>query len=208
MSEAGSPERPEVILVTRPALDSEAQHDPSPADVLRDVVSHSIGLAMFTASTAVGITQQAVGMLAETGLRATGRGVQAVLDPVLDAVVPRVTDVILDRVNLTEIVLERVDVDAIVAKADMGAIIDRIPIVPIADYVIDEIDLPQIIRQSTGGIATQAINSVRVQSFGADQWIARLTDSIVRRSRRHVDAPGDPESLEQWPEEPSSAERP
>ena len=65
MSASGAPERPEVVLVTRPALDSDAPYDPSPAEVLRDVVSHSIGLAMFTASTAVGITQQAVGMLAE-----------------------------------------------------------------------------------------------------------------------------------------------
>jgi len=203
MSAAQSPERPEVVLVTRPAAGSDTARSASPAEVLREVISHSVGLATFTATTAAEITQQAVGAIAASGLRATYRGAQVVLDPVLDAVVPRVTDAILDRVNLTEIVLERVDIDAIVAKADMNAIIDRVPIVPIADYVIDEIDLPQIIRQSTGGIATQAINSVRVQSFGADQWIARVTDSIVRRTKRRVDAPGDPESLDQWPESPS-----
>jgi hypothetical protein len=153
----------------------------------------------------------------------TQRTVGVVIDPVLDAVVPRVTDVILSRLDLTaivldrvqlepiimralneldltEIVLSRVDVDAIVAKADIEAIIDRVPIVPIADYVIDEIDLPQIIRQSTGGVATEAINSVRVQSFGADQWVARLTDALVRRRHRNVDAPGEPESLRGHPD--------
>ena len=124
-----------------------------------------------------------------------------VVDPILDAVVPRVADAVLDRLDLTQIVLDHVDVDAIVAKADIEAVIDRVPIVPIADYVIDEIDLPQIIRQSTGGVATDAINSVRVQTFGADQWVSRLTDAIVRRRQRNVHAPGDRESHEEMTHE-------
>jgi hypothetical protein len=218
MTETGPAPRPEVVLVTRPAHEASDSTRMTPAQTLREVISHTIGLATFTVTTAASITQQAASAAVATGLQATQRSVGIVVDPILDAVVPRAADVILsrldltgivltrvqlepiimralDELDLTEIVLSRVDIDAIVAKADVEAIIDRVPIVPIADYVIDEIDLPQIIRQSTGGVATEAINSVRVQSFGADQWAARLTDAIVRRRHRDVDAPGDPESL-------------
>jgi hypothetical protein len=218
MSQPVPPQRPEVVLVTRPAADSPNATRISPAQALREVISHTIGLATFTVTTAASITQLAASAAISTGMQVTTRTVGVVVDPVLDAVVPRVADAIvsrldltnivldrvqlepiimraLDELNLTEIVLSRVDVDAIVASADIEAIIDRVPIVPIADYVIDEIDLPQIIRQSTGGVATEAINSVRVQSFGADQWVARLTDALVRRRHRNVDAPGNPESL-------------
>jgi hypothetical protein len=213
------PQRPEVVLVTRPAADSADASRISPAQALREVISHTIGLATFTVTTAASITQQAASVALSTGMHVSQRTLGVVVDPVLDAVVPRVADAILSRLDLTsivldrvqlepiimralneldltEIVLSRVDIDAIVATADIEAIIDRVPIVPIADYVIDEIDLPQIIRQSTGGVATEAINSVRVQSFGADQWIARLTDALVRRQHRNVDAPGNPESLQ------------
>ena len=223
MTQPDPPSRPEVVLVTRPATDSPDSSPVSPAQALREVISHTMGLATFTITTAASITQQAASAALSTGMNVTQRTVGVVVDPVLDAVVPRVADVILSRLDLTtivldrvqlepiimralneldltEIVLSRVDVDAIVAKADIEAIIDRVPIVPIADYVIDEIDLPQIIRQSTGGVATEAINSVRVQSFGADQWVARLTDTLVRRRHRNVDAPGEPESLRGRPD--------
>jgi len=229
MTETGPASRPEVVLVTRPAPEAADSTRMSPAQTLREVISHTIGVATFTVTTAASITQQAASAALTTSLQATQRGVGVVVDPILDAVVPRVADVILsrldltgivltrvqlepiimralDELDLTEIVLSRVDVDAIVAKADIEAVIDRVPIVPIADYVIDEIDLPQIIRQSTGGVATEAINSVRVQSFGADQWVARLTDAIVRRRHRDVDAPGSPESLQGIPDaEPEEA---
>ena len=199
MSQPEPSPRPEVVLVTRPTADQPAPT--SPAHVLRAVISHSIGLATFTVTTAASITQQAVNAAASSGTHVAQRGMSVVIDPILDAVVPRVTDAVLDRLDLTQIVLDHVDVDAIVAKADIEAVIDRVPIVPIADYVIDEIDLPQIIRQSTGGVATDAINSVRVQTFGADQWVSRLTDAIVRRRQRNLQAPREPESHEEVADE-------
>ena len=69
------------------------------------------------------------------------------------------------------------------------------PIVAIADYVIDEIDLPQIIRDSTSGVAGEALDSVRRQGVGADMLLSRVIDSVIRRRERNLDAPGDPLSL-------------
>ena len=130
---------------------------------------------------------------------------------IADAIIERIdlTDIVLDQVDLdrivtraldgldlTQLVIDRVDIDALVAEADIEAVIDRVPIIPLANYVIDEIDLPQIIRDSTGGIATDAMGAVRVQGMGADQFVGRLADRVLlRRRQRKVDAPGDPESL-------------
>jgi hypothetical protein len=110
----------------------------------------------------------------------------------------------LDSLDLTQLVIDRVDIDAIVAEADIDSVIDRVPIIPLANYVIDEIDLPQIIRDSTSGIAGDAMNTVRRQGIGADRLVSRIGDKVVfRRKARRVDAPGQPESLEA-PAEPEA----
>ena len=109
----------------------------------------------------------------------------------LDRVVPIAVNVVVDRIDLTQIVLDRVDIDAIVARANMDEIIDRVPMVDIANYIIDEIDLPKIIRESTGGIATDAVNAARLQSLSLDEFINKIADSVIfRRKSRKVESPG------------------
>ena len=151
--------------------------------------------------------QRIVALLVIAANEAADRIVPAVVDVVVSRIdltglvvdrvdFGRVIGKALDSVDLTQVVLDRVDIDAVIRAADLDAVVDRLPIVEIADYVIDEIDLPQIIRDSTSGIAGDAMNTVRRQSRGADQLVSRLADRIVlRRGGRKVDAPGDPESL-------------
>ena len=107
----------------------------------------------------------------------------------------RVVESALDQLDLTQVVMERVDLDAIVDAVELEPVIDRLPIVEIADYVIEQVDLPQIIRQSTGGVASDAVDAVRMTSYRADTTAARLIDKIMTRRGRALDAPGDPESL-------------
>ena len=69
-------------------------------------------------------------------------------------------------------------------------------VLTLSAFGIDEIDLPQIIRDSTSGIAGDAMNTVRRQGIGADQLVSRLADRVVfRRHGRKVDAPGNAESI-------------
>lgn len=198
--------RGEVVLVTRPA----AVPPPSPLEALREVVSSSVGMATYTASTLVSLVEQTVTTAVTTSVNAAlDRLVPSIADAIIERIdltqvvieqvdLHRVITSALDTLDLTELVLDRVDVDAIVAEADIEAVIDRVPIIPLANYVIDEIDLPQIIRDSTSGIAGDAVNTVRRQSRGADEVVSRLADRIVLRRRgRRVDAPGEPESLAQ-----------
>ena len=102
----------------------------------------------------------------------------------LDAVVPPVVDAIISRINLTEVVLDNVDIDHLVAAASMEPIIDRLPLVDLANYIIDEIDLSKIIRQSSGGIATDAVSSARVQAVEVDTMLTSIVDKLLRRGQR------------------------
>jgi len=198
------PDGREVVLVTRPSTAGP----PHPIDTLRDVFASSVGAAAYTATTLVSLVEQTVTYAVTTSVNAA---LDRLVPVIADAIIERIdlTDVVieqvdlhrivtsaLDSLDLTSIVLDRVDINAIVAEADIDAVIDRVPIVPLAGYVIDEIDLPQIIRDSTSGIAGEAMDTLRKQGVGADQLVSRLADrALLRRRARKVDAPGEPESL-------------
>jgi len=115
-----------------------------------------------------------------------------VLDGVdLAAIVATVDiDGIVATVDL-EAILSRVDVNQIADRVQVQPVIDRIDLVGLARYVIDEIDLPEIIRESTGGVASEAVRGARMQSIDADQAVQRTIDRILlRRKARATEAPG------------------
>lgn len=143
--------------------------------------------------------------LAERGRTERGRG-EADLDRILDAIVPRVTAAVLDRIDLTAVVTDRVDVnaiadqvdtgaiaaridvDAIAARVDVEAVLERVDLAALTEDVLEAIDLPGIIRQSTGSMATETVMDVRMQGIGADQAVNRFVDRVLRRSRRDTQA--------------------
>jgi hypothetical protein len=114
--------------------------------------------------------------------------------------VPSLTTAVLDQLDLTAVVGERVDVnavaehidvDAIAQRVDVMAILDRVDPVAVTRYLIEELDLPQIIQSSTGSIMSDTVHDVRMQSIGADERLSRAVDAMLlrRRSRRRA-APG------------------
>jgi hypothetical protein len=114
----------------------------------------------------------------------------------LDAIVSQVDiDAVAKRIDVDAIV-ERIDIDAIVSRVNVEAVLRRLDLVAIAEEVVNGIDLPEIIRESTGSMASDVVRDARMQSIDADVAIARVVDRVIRRRRtRHTDAPGDPESL-------------
>jgi hypothetical protein len=113
----------------------------------------------------------------------------------IDAIVSQVDiDAIAKRIDVDAIV-ERVDIDAIVSRIDIDAIMERLDLVALAEEVVNGIDLPEIIRESTGSMASDVVRDARMQGIDADVAIARVVDRIIRRRRtRTTDAPGEPES--------------
>jgi hypothetical protein len=101
----------------------------------------------------------------------------------VDQVVARV-DIgrIIDRVDIGRII-DRVDVNAVAAKVDLDAIIARLDLIGLADDVVDGIDLPGIIRESSGSMASEALSGVRLQSLQADEALTRAIGRLLPRRR-------------------------
>ena len=91
---------------------------------------------------------------------------------------------VLDRVDLTALVLERVDLGAVVDAA-----LAKVDLVGLAEQVIDGVDLPELIRESTGSMASDTVRGVRMHGIEADQTVSRAMDRLFR-SRRAL--PGTP----------------
>lgn len=182
----------EVVVVSRP-------FEPE-GDVLslaRDLAASTFGLMVFSTQTAFALTQV-------TARSLIGAVLDRVVPPIVDAIIARIdlTDVVisrvdlravvetaLDQLDLTEIVIQRVDVDRIVAQASIDDVIDRVPMIQIADYIIEEIDLPQIIRESTGGIAMDAFTTTRFSAARTDEFVSKIVDTLLlRRKGRDLEA--------------------
>src|SRR5512135_2235240 len=111
----------------------------------------------------------------------------------LDAAAGRIDlDRVVKRVDVDAIVAS-VDVDAVAARIDLDAIVDRLDLVGVARYIVEALDLPEIIRQSSGSMASDAVREVRLQSMQADERVSRIVDRLLLRRRgRRTQAPGPP----------------
>lgn len=113
----------------------------------------------------------------------------AIIDRVdVDAVANRLdVELVLDRMDLTSTVLQRVDLDALVQ-----AILLRIDLIGLAEQVIDGVNLTEIIRESTGTMASDTVRGVRMQGIAADDAISHAMDRfLLRHGRRSTKAPDD-----------------
>ncbi|WP_076261575.1 hypothetical protein [Intrasporangium flavum] len=95
-------------------------------------------------------------------------------------------DAIVAGVDLQQIV-DRIDVDGIVERVDVDAVIAKLDLVALAELVVEGIDLPGIIRSSTGSMASEGVREVRRQGIGADERVAHVVDRLLHRPER---APG------------------
>jgi hypothetical protein len=95
---------------------------------------------------------------------------------------------VIDRVDL-DTVVGRVDIDRAAARLDLDPVIDRADVVGLARYVMQEIDLPGVIRSSTSSLTTDMVRGVRDQGADADRAVERVVDRLLHRRGRHDDEP-------------------
>ena len=93
----------------------------------------------------------------------------------------RVVQLVLEQIDLTALVRESVDIDAIVTDVDIEAIIARIDLIGLADQIIDGVDLSTIIRESTGTVTAEVMTDVRSQTARADDVISGFVDRMLGR---------------------------
>jgi len=113
----------------------------------------------------------------------------------LDAIAARLDlDTLVDKVDIAR-VLDRVDLDAIVATVDLDRAVDRVDVdrviartdlAGLARYVVEEIDLPGLLRASTGSVTSEMVRSVRDQGADADRAVERLVDRLLHRQGRRT----------------------
>jgi hypothetical protein len=87
---------------------------------------------------------------------------------------------------MAEVILTYVDVDRIVADVDVDAVVSRVDLVTLVKEVVDELDLPEMVRESTSAMASDSVRGLRMHSITADDAIGRAVARV--RLRRAVDA--------------------
>jgi hypothetical protein len=104
-----------------------------------------------------------------------------------DEVVRTLLRLVLDRIDLTETVKRYVDVNSIVEDVDLDAVVGKMDIAGLAEGVIAEVDIAEIIRQSTGSLTSDTVQGARMQGISGDDAVDRATGRIrVRFSRKHA----------------------
>jgi len=138
--------------------------------------------------------------------------VEAAANAVAVEATRRAIDLVLDQLDLTQLVLDHVDIERIVASVDLNEVVEQLDVDAVADRldierviarldlaklsleVIERIDLPEIIRTSTGTVASESVRVVRMQTFGADRAISSIVNRMLGRSTTEEAA--DPDDLD------------
>jgi hypothetical protein len=148
----------------------------------------------------------------ETAVRAVQSLIAALADAVLDeidvdAVVARVDldrilarvdpnqvaarvdlDAIIDRIDV-DAIAARLDLDAIVARVDIDAVLARVDLPELTEQVIEEVDLGEIIRESSSTMASESVDALRVQGMRVDGLVSRVADRILLREEARQTGP-------------------
>jgi len=99
------------------------------------------------------------------------------------AVLSLIVTAVIDELDLTAIVRDRLSAEAI------EAVIARIDLIGLANEVIDGVDLPAIIRQSTNSVTAEVMTDVRTQGARADNAGAGFVDRVFGRRQILRDRP-------------------
>ena len=91
----------------------------------------------------------------------------------------------LDQVDLNAL-LRQVDLNAVLDQIDINAVLDRVDVNDVVgridmERLVEETDLGAIIARSTGGVATEALDSARSGAVGLDQRVDRWVTRLLRR---------------------------
>jgi hypothetical protein len=93
-------------------------------------------------------------------------------------------DAIVDRIDVDRL-LNRIDLDHVAARIDVNAIVARVDMQRVTSQAMDEIEIGQVIRESTSSLADESVEALRVQGMDADRWVSRVVDRLLmRRSQR------------------------
>ena len=103
----------------------------------------------------------------------------------LNALLSRVdVDAILKKVDV-DALLDQVDLNALLARVDLKPLLDRVDVNDLVQQIdmgalIEKTDLGAVIARSSGGMTTEALDAVRSQAVGLDQFVDRWVRRVLR----------------------------
>lgn len=89
---------------------------------------------------------------------------------------PETTAELLSRVDMN-MVLSEVDMDALVDRVTMDRVLDKVDVNSFMTDVVTELDAAGLLRESTGALASQTVDSIRTLPGAA----TRMAGRVVRR---------------------------
>jgi hypothetical protein len=164
------------------AIVASPSASPTATDLLLGASTRAVGLARWTYRAATR-TVTTVYPPAERLVSAAAERARADLDLVLRGAIVRVLGVALVTVDLTRVVRDHIDLDAVVQDLDVDAVVERMDLDPVlaridvaavARRVVEEIDLPEIVRESSGALASEAVGGVRSRAVRGDNALTRV----------------------------------
>ena len=151
----------------------------------RTVVAATVVADALLRATVVKIVAAALDEIDLTRLIRENVDIDAIIEGVdLDRAVAQVDlDKAVARVDI-EAVVDGVDLDRQVSRVDLDAAIGRVDLIALANFVIDGVDLPEIIRESTGSLSAEAVRGVRSQGMQADDAVTQFVGRLFGRDGR------------------------
>jgi hypothetical protein len=130
-----------------------------------------------------------VNEVARRGARQRARTAEQV-GGLLDAWTPALVELVVSRLDLTSLVIRHVNIDDVVGAVDLDAAVAQVDLVPVVEQVLAEIDLPAIIRDSTGSMASETVRGARMTGITVDEAISRALERHLFRRRRAPEVGG------------------
>lgn len=124
--------------------------------------------------------------VASMSTRAMSEAAAAIAAAVVPAIVERIdVNALLAKVDVDALV-SRIDVNRILDTVDVDELVGRVDMAALAREALEGIDLGEIIQDSTASIATDTLEAIRIQAMRADGLLARIVDLPLRRRGRQT----------------------
>ena len=110
------------------------------------------------------------------------------VEALAQAVAERAVELVVSALDVNAL-LDGIDLNAVLDRIDLNGIVERIDV----DALVEQTDLGAVIARSSSGVASDALDVVRSQVVGLDEFIARWIGRLRRRP--YTGPPGPPDGL-------------
>ncbi len=110
------------------------------------------------------------------------------VEALAQVIAERAVELVVSALDVNAL-LDEVDLNAVLDRVDLNGIVERIDI----DALVKQTDLGAIIASSTSGVASDALDVVRSQTVGLDEFMARWIGWLRRRP--YTGPPGPPDGV-------------